>query len=324
MSSFESPKRPHKADIAEEMPRDWQQLRKEILRRVPSKIEGLNIARVQAFFENFPGLKLNEYVVFDEEDLPKLRELLLPTKMLKKDSFSESEGFQEIGRFIPAINLSFIKRRKDLEEANGALITERTFVHELAHSSSEYTKYIKTAPHERRVPRLGFAVDTGTSVRGSFLEEGFAEMMAGQYNAEYATEEQKLDVLRKTEFGVGMFSKAIITVEKGTGEYPDNSFYIPAKYLFKRPESQHEFSLFDSAPAAFGLELLREKNEELYPALLSARHDIESLRDVAKIINGIKPGLYSVLQKFKYTQDDFVRGLKYIIEEAYGGELPSF
>ena len=312
MSSPES--RQKKVETTEKMPPAWLLLRKEILEQIPSKLEGLHTENVRAFFESFPGIVLNECVIFDEEDLPKLRELLVPSGLLDEDSLGEKKAD---GCFVAEIRLSLVKRLREYEAANGTIFTEGLLVHELAHSSSEYAQYIKPSPTLYATPRTGFSILTEgfSTARGSFLEEGFADMLRGQYVEEYATDEWKT-ATQIPELGSHCSPNTCVNVTTKIGY----QHLLPLKYLFRNPKTQR-IGYTTSSPAAFGMELLARKNDELYPAILSARHDVESLRDVARIINDIKPGSYSFLQKLKYSNEDFERGLRYIIDEIYNGTV---
>ncbi len=304
--------KPRPIEVTKEMPPDWQKVRKEMLKQIPSKTEGLNIGRIKEFFDSFPGLTTTDYLVFDEDDLPKIRGFLEPRKMLSKDSFGKGEPLH--GCFINGIDLSLVERRRDFETANGALFTEHILVHELAHSSGEHAQYVQTGPHAYYRPRAGFALSRLS--RGSFLEEGFAEMMAGQYIERSMTKEEREKLLEEFGMGASFSLDATATVNDLETHYDHP---LPMKYIFKNPQGGDSATI--PARAAFGLELLCKRSDELYPLLLSARHDIESLRDVAKNINSIKPNLYSILQKLQYNRNDFMRGLKHIIDELYGGNL---
>ncbi len=66
--------------------------------------------------------------------------------------------------------------------------------------------------------------------------------------------------------------------------------------------------------AAEGLAYLRLKSPDLFPAMIKARQSVDGLRQVAKYINAIHPGLYTYLQNIANTEKGFIQASKHIQE----------
>ena len=66
--------------------------------------------------------------------------------------------------------------------------------------------------------------------------------------------------------------------------------------------------------AAYGLELLDNRVPGLYDDLLASRQDPTKQRDAIRKIESIRPGLYRELRELEYTTEDFLHGLKLVIE----------
>jgi hypothetical protein len=52
----------------------------------------------------------------------------------------------------------------------------------------------------------------------------------------------------------------------------------------------------------------------VFPALLHARSSVEGLREIPKLYNGLKPGLYSELQHTPYSEEGFTAGAKLLTD----------
>ena len=293
---------------------NWQrQIRKKLFEAVPSKQEGLDLERVKNFLKDW-GLEMKDVLVFDPKDFPKILEVLKNSgfdSALKRDW---NENF--LGTFIPEFDLAFLERSEELEKASGITHTESVLVHELAHASSMFGGLIiehggETGEISIGTPRVGFGLRSPEKEQGYFLEEGFAEMVRGNYIEKFAMEEER-EKLRKALSGnsdTGIFNKNKVKVtNKKTGE----AFNLPLKYFFLCPDGEVKMGL--SSLAGFGLEVLCEQKPLLKKQLAAGRKNINELREIPKLINNIKRGLYVRLRPLQYTADDFFSGLSYIKE----------
>jgi hypothetical protein len=147
-------------------------------------------------------------------------------------------------------------------------------------------------------PRSGQIVGAPThdqSIEGDFLDEGIAELMASKY------------VREALNMPHGIWGDI--------GPRPThNGDMLPPAYLWKGTDPTH-YSYNDNAVAAYGLEMINDVNPELLPALIAARTTTEGRRDVARIIEGIQPGLYRELRKLPKTPEGFSHGL-HLIQSA--------
>jgi hypothetical protein len=237
------------------------------------------------------GLPMTDFIFFEEEDIPKLKEMF--ASVSGADSFFSGNR----GKYIPEVNLLFVRREEENEKINGAIFTEGLLIHELAHSTSKHKQYIKKG-NEIFVPRLGFAFNyqqLSSIFRGGLLEEGFADLLRGDYIEQNITKENREKIEKERpntfdEYGFDVSDKYMYFTEKGV-------------------------DLVSSSIAATALEMLCKKEPKLKQTLIEARTDINKLREIPKLINAIKQGLYSDIQKCDYTVEDFAR-VQNIIKEA--------
>lgn len=97
----------------------------------------------------------------------------------------------------------------------------------------------------------------------------------------------------------------------------DWQYDMAEKYLLIEGNSagQMYINYPNPAVAATGLEMLCEKIPTLRQTLIEARSDVEKLREIPKLINAIKPGLYMEIQKCDYSHEEFLR-VQNTIKEA--------
>jgi hypothetical protein len=191
---------------------------------------------------------------------------------------------------------------------------EGLLAHEFAHGSSAYSNCV-IADSRVLMPRVGLSVGTHFSKnKGTFLEEAFADMVRGEYAKNFMPNPSRDSLIkqsRRPELGLDS------EIKISTG-YAD--IFIPSKYLFSSEENE-KISYIYSSFAAYGLELLCKENPFLFSAIVKSRSDIESLRSVPKIIDNAYPGLYSELNKLRYEEEDFVKGLGLIIDNIHESKI---
>ena len=291
--SSSAPQRSNQRSISSEMPSWCRDLREEVIAKIPSNTEGLDTERVSSFISSY-NLLVGEHIVFDEEYLPQLKELLLPSRSLRNGLRDGSPGV-----FIAELDLVLVVRGRDSEVLNGAIYTEGLLVHELVHASGRHRVYVHNGTTVY-MPRCGFALSNGETSSGSFFEEGCAEMLRGQYIQDFSPS--------RTILGLLDFLSADMVYK----------YSVDAKYCYFTPT--RGISMFAGSPAAYGLELLCERDNQLRDALLSARGRVEDLRRVARIVSQISPNLYRQLRRsaeFGFDSVGLTSGLK-IIKETLG------
>jgi hypothetical protein len=302
----QQPEKNKKVERLNEMPEDWRILR-EKLKNFESKTDGLNIKRVKDFMKE-RGLPIKDFVLYDEEDILNFREIFGENDA----SLITSVG----GIYLAMLDIILVRRERALELVNGPIYEEGKLVHEMNHAANRYDTYVKKGEVVTR-PRSGFVVlnthfreYNGENVEkkenqspwGYFLEEGFADLQRGDYV------EQNISADMKEK------RNSLTTV---TNEYKTLSGVVyreSEKYLSVMKDNKTVGSPF-TAVAATGLEMLCEKQPNLKQVLIEARSDIEKLREVSRLINEIKPGLYAEIQKCGFSEEEFAR-VQNIIKEA--------
>ncbi|MCK9352087.1 MAG: hypothetical protein WCT49_04170 [Candidatus Paceibacterota bacterium] len=299
----QQPEKIKKVERLNEMPEEWQNLRARILEYFENKTDGLDIERVNEFVTS-EGLSSTDILFIDFEDIRRLSEILRPYGLA--DQFSRSTS----GVRIPELNLAIVARNPDKEQLNGQIYTEGVAVHESAHGSHKgsFVEY----GCETYVPRLGFALqrsldDRSVPYSGIFLEEGFAEIMKGEYLEKYMSGKEKdrlLEVLGLPE-KTPLSREVTVSFQSKSGEVVET--VMPIKYLYIKSENGVDCSA--SAPAASALEIAWKKYPELRTAMIESRGDESKLKEIPKIFERISPGLYSKLQKiFKADSYHFSLG----------------
>jgi hypothetical protein len=248
------------------------------------------------------GLPITVFLVFENGDIAKLRELL------GQDSYLlPKKPFEAI--HIPEIDIVIVQRDRENEKTNGSTYTEGILTHELSHGVNQCSQYLKR-DNTIESSRSGFAFRLNKDFPwGWFLEEGFADMIRGEYIEQNITDEtsKKLNnIISKLGFDPETFFSLTAETESGL------KFELVRKYYVI---TQQQIGNASSSIAATGLEMLCEKETKLRQTLIEARTNIEKLREIPKLINAIKPGLYMEIQKCGYSEDEFAR-VQNIIKEA--------
>ncbi len=316
------------ANAVKSMPEDYKILRDYLIENLSSKTEGLEIQRVNDYIKSL-GLDLKKIIVLESTDLRKLNYQL--TSLFQSLEIPEFEP-QCLGRYLSEIDLVIIIRNRDFERLNGTIFTESLLVHELAHGSYNFGFYtpligdrIPTKPTDKHTfTRSGFNTLSTTeknkivSNRGNFLEEGFAEMLRANYVKSNMPEDFRKKIMNKLGHEESSPINKAATKNFKLDDF-NYEYKMPIQYAYFQPDGKLIHAA--SAPAGIAFELLCKKNPRLYPALIEARSSPEGLRRVAKILDVIKPGLYSKLTKLQYNDKDFTQGLKYIIDTLYNGQV---
>ena len=294
-----------KVEVFNGMPEPWRELRERVL-LLENKTDGLNIERVKDFFAE-RNLPMKDFLVFDEEDLPRIKEILGASGLLR-NIFDKDER----ATYLAEIDLVLVRRNRN-DKNSDPVFTEGSLVHELAHASGQYVQYAMNDKGSVWRPRVGFALTrqkkTPIPAWGWLLEEGFADLVRGEYEEKNLNSEIKKDLMVRRKKPDFPLEKEIVFAMTASGRH----FGVFGKYLYPLGEADTGFT--SSAIAATSLELLCQKHPDLRETLIAARTDIEKLREIPKLINEIKPGLYTEIQKCAYTVEDFAR-VQNIIREA--------
>jgi hypothetical protein len=289
-----------------EMPPDYARMRNDLIEAFPKEnIQNMDILSVEKFLTS-RGMEIKPYLVLEEDDISKVREIIGSADFFH----GMLEGGEFAGSYIPELDMAFVFRRGKVKEAissSGDIFSEGLLVHELGHASSEYREYVTTEGKSAAVPRIGFCLTEhqfGDSVpmRGLLLEEGWADMLYGDYIAD--TPKEKKHLLTEA---LGDDMERLITFPlPGIGKVE-----MPLKYVYLDEDNSPSVRI--TSLAAYALELLCQKNPNIKPLLSEGRHSVDALRKLAQEINKIEPGLYEYLQVGNYTLDSFGTKLAHIL-----------
>lgn len=268
--------------------------RKKVMERFPSELEGLNMSRVNSFFEQY-HLRDVSLTVISTRRQSEFLEFF--TKTVGEVSTPESRGI-----YIPSIDLAVVFRDEEKEAENGVEYTESLIVHERAHGANEHNRVVRVVeedpdtPWEPTVARQGQAVKSPNGTEfGTFLDESFAEGMRGQYI--------------RQELGGSLPNIPMGTL---TAQDLRDNFQLPVSSTYVYKENGHYF-LDPSSFAASSLDALVEKDPLLWPAMVEARKTAAGLREVAKRIDRQKSGLYRELRDDYNSEDDFRAGFHHVL-----------
>ena len=140
-------------------------------------------------------------------------------------------------------------------------------------------------------------------MEGLMLEEGWADMQYAEY-VKTSRPEKKDSLVR--ELGADMEKLIPFTIpEVGTIE-------VPVKYIYL--DEEYSPNVRATSLAGYALELLCKKNPKIKPLLFEARNSVQALRDLAKEIDAIRPGLYEELQSGEYSIKSFGKKLKEVMD----------
>jgi hypothetical protein len=306
----QQPEKIKRVERLNETPKEWRFFRERILDQFENKTDGLDIERVNEFIAS-QGLSSTDILFIDFKDVPRLSKILRPYGLA--DAFRQSTK----GVRIPELNLAIVARNPVREQLNGRIYTEGVAVHESTHGSHKgsFVKY----GCETYVPRLGFMLqkshdDRAVPYSGTFLEEGFAEIMKGEYLEKHMSEKEKdrlLEVLGLPE-KTPLSREVTVSFQSKSGEITET--VMPIKYLYI--ESENSVVCSASSPAASALEIAWKKYPELRSAMMESRGDESKLKEIPKIFEKISPGLYSKLQKiFEADSYHFSLGSNIIVKK---------
>lgn len=264
----------------------------EALQDLPNRTENLNTDRINSFLEE-RGIEPGEYHVIYEDELPRLGELYKTTlddnglgSLFDPRDFDADENSKK-GWHDSLSGQTFIVRRRIPELENGPEFTESIIVHELFHAASDHKDVVIAHDDAGKVikasaARVGLLLpdkeipfESGRKAPNIFLEEAAASYFEGQYKKEFKSSKlmRAKDPTRKVgvPYEYAKFEGGKVVLQNGYGT------------------------------AGFALDLMIDAKPELLDAVVESRKSAQGLRDVARIINDIKPGLYSSLSRIAPT-----------------------
>lgn len=297
--------------INSERPSAIVEVRKKLLKKFPiEEVEGLNLNRVESFMTDL-GLEIKPYIIIDREDLRRVKRTMKPYDFLGGILYKRKNN---IGIYNTPLGISIILRDPEDEELNGSIFTEGMIVHELGHSSSQHQDLVQTKPNSFQTSRVGFYFP-GKRGSSGFIEEGFADMIRARYVAKNATRSEVQHLVAAVAARGFRQVRIEDTIPLGLEGGP--LFPIPLKYFYVGKDALS--STTGSSFAGYAIELLCKKIPTLEKSMVLGRTSVEGLREIARLINGVSPGLYQRLQKGNYSYSDYYPKLGLVINEAMGG-----
>lgn len=232
-----------------------------------------------------------------------MRALGLPVApyVLLRDGFEESPdllerttntSYQKLG--AEAVD-GFFSHDMDMAIVNRAAdsAAELVLVHELTHGAGMKTTILDTGKYEiARVGMSPFRSPPYMPRIGSFIEEARAELVATNYHDQFYPCEQRIASV--------------------------NGFTLPSKYCRRSDTVAGSHVLMNAFPA-IALEVMNSKDNRIIPALLESCVSVQGLRDFARHVNGLQPGMYSYLQHLPADNESKVWGLRHVVNELYDG-----
>ncbi len=217
------------------------------------------------------------------------------------------------GQYLQHIDVIIVKRDPESERLNGAEITESIAVHEIAHSSATLNPVQLRAETTGRFrkktvvsgdrSRIGFVVTSlaDKKVRGTLLEEGYAEYERGQYMLEQGRESGFVtpgEDFDRTD-AMNLISGRYYALKQGADGATEPTL------------------LSEGAVAAAALEMLVARDNKLIDALRESRKSADGLREVAQRINAIVPGMYQRMHDVDINATDGLKQATATLAEIY-------
>jgi len=161
-------------------------------------------------------------------------------------------------------------------------LSERTAVHEKAHSTGQQTIAIdNSGPDKTNI----CIVRHGLGAQRPVDQNNVDKIRAGGDGLEEA----------QAELWAGIYDELFLRGQTPPGHL--QGWQVPGRHKLNE-----KGSMSTAASAAVGLELLAERDARLPAAIIASRLSVDGLRYFIRIINGISPGLYKAL--FRIGHDD--------------------
>jgi hypothetical protein len=264
--------------------------------------DGLDVRRVDRFLAA-RGLSAPPAVLLTKPEVAAFRDTLLDrfgwsTRSLDLMASPSSGQTWTAGGYEASLGLVVMIRDYAMERLNGPGYTEALLVHEKAHGN-DVDNNVMCEKEDGQFSyfhnRTGFSCaeqgpSTGAPTQGSFLEEGFADYLAGEYSTSQ----------------LGRWYGPWPYGDRPPLDAPLDQ--VPDQYFWRDAYHPGCLAFGFGVLAASGLKLLMDRDPRLWPALVSARTSVKGLRDVARIVESADTGLYDRLRRLDYNTDDFAAG----------------
>ncbi len=274
-------------------------LRQKLLDAFPGREAGIDTERVQNFFRDY-NLRTCPFIFIESEAALGKLESEYKQAGVYFHPFFKVDDWQAL--YEREIDLIVVRTDKGLSQ-RPKLDQEWYLAHEQAHGSCGHGQ-CKLMDGDIFRPRVGFSISLNeTDQLGDFIEEGFADYMAGLYRSKFADQET-LD--KFNPYVVGKPTSLDVSVD-----FEIDGISIPAKYL--AIDETGEMVDGVNAFPAYAFELICAARPKFLEKALAARSNPAMLTQVAKEINALTPGLYPALRELKYESAEFRSGLEMVI-----------
>jgi hypothetical protein len=234
-----------------------------------------------------------------------------------------------------------------IRETFGTQVSLGTAIHEAAHSTArEHVDVVSSKVVEQKIGDTvvrnrvfsslghigGFNKyrqnEKEIGLVGSFWEEAFADLTRVRYSMELGVEPR----LHRAMASSRSDSLTYISESADPAEAPEGNTVLPDRFATAISDDGIsdglEIAVSTPAFAGYGLELLDAKVPGLFKEMQASRNNPSRQREVIKIINGVRPGLYRELRDLPYSPEGFRKGLEAIQiavgnEDSSGKELPA-
>lgn len=236
-----------------------------------------------------------------------------PVYLLREDPMLDDIGLSTLPSTVAAVDpfLGHIMARegklRDVYDEAGLHGAAGVFVHEGFHAAAPLGSIAlhKTASDEVALRfRSGLATDGTKGIQGMFFEESPAVML------------QAMCASKKKSLQPDLCAVATPSLE------------LPPRYAqIQQPEKGKDMRI--AGPDGYAMELLAwtAERRSIMPAhefvwlFLATRwpeHQTQALRQLPKIVNAIRPGLYAELRGLQYGYEEWRKGLELVYEAATG------
>ncbi len=242
------------------------------------------------------GIQQNAKIkVVNRSQVPQIAEIIAGKKLVGYEDFIKKYASGSYGGFhLYGSDVVIVFRDREIEALHaGVTCTEATIVHELAHAGSHYAMWIYEQneganSYTPNYLREGF-VTHYPKRHGQLFEEGFAEFLRLKYLREHMTSEERSIIAEKIgadadlPFDTDIYS----TTDQGV------LCLTPAQVMIKEDGS---LTAQNGSYTGRIIEMLVSIDPKIWVAMVTARSDVEGLREVSRRVEKIEKGLYKKLR----------------------------
>lgn len=276
-----------------------EKLRQRILAEIPQNREGINTERVENFMQE-KGHDITPYMIINQEHLPQFFAIARELFPDYEQDVEDTNGF-----YNAPLQLVVVIRQPEKEKNNSTVLTESVLVHEQAHATGGKTAVMKQDGLDGYI-RLG-TVNSAKN-EGHFLEEGYVELLASEYRAQFLPEENKRSLCNKLDISPDEYNKTILGAT--TEENREVTIWVPTVIL----DENGDFSTPPAATPASALMLIAHKYPEFRGLLDESRKNPMGVRKLKQWFQQFGLDMWKTLQKSSYDREWFAWTQKILLQ----------